>query len=324
MTTIAAIRFMGDQRMERVTRAQDQPAAGSVRVRVRACCLCGSDLRPWRQGWPVTPGHEIAGVVDQPGHALHRKPVAVYIPIYCGACAECEAGDTHLCRNMTDLIGWQRHGGYAEALDVPERNLIALPENVPLDLAPLLLDTIGTVAHGLRLVRPLMSPGRALVLGAGPIGLGAVVLLQRFGFESIDVVEPMAARRAFAAELGARPIALDQSSERYPLIVEASGKAPARQAALERVAPKGVVLQLGEAERWDVEETKPIRRKDFFYVRSFYFPIGDVAANIELFRQDRDRYARFVDERVGLQGLPALFDVFARGERIKPALVFEA
>ncbi|HRJ70118.1 MAG TPA: alcohol dehydrogenase catalytic domain-containing protein, partial [Beijerinckiaceae bacterium] len=141
-------RFAGDGRIELQAQSLPEPAAGEVRVRVAACCLCGSELRQWRQGWPVTPGHEISGVVDQPGHARHGQRVAVYIPVFCDTCEECGAGQTHLCRNATDLIGWQRAGGYAEMLNVPERCLLPLPGDVPLDLAPLLLDTIGTAAHG--------------------------------------------------------------------------------------------------------------------------------------------------------------------------------
>lgn len=318
-----AMRFLGKERMALEARALATPAPGEVLVRVASCCLCGSDLRQWRDGWPVTGGHEIAGVVDVPGHALHGRNVAVYIPVFCGHCPECVAGDTHLCRTMTDLIGWQRDGGYAEAVIVPERCLIPLPDDVPLDLAPLLLDTIGTAAHGVRLAKPIVSGGAALVLGAGPIGLGAILVLRRFGFAPIDVVEPMPARARFASDLGARVLSIDAVRDRYALVIEASGKDAARQMALEHVAPKGVVVQLGEAPRWQVEETRTIRRKDFYYVRSFYFPLSDVEENLALFRADRDAYERFIDERVGLQGLPHLFSVFARGERIKPALVLD-
>ena len=315
--------FLGEGRIRIDEAPARAPGEGEVRLRVAACCLCGSDLRPWRRGWPVTPGHEIAGVVDQPGHARHGQRVLVYIPVYCGACAECLAGWTHLCRNANDLIGWQRPGGYAEHVNVPERCLLRLPDDVPIEAAPLLLDTIGTAAHGIRLARRVAAQGPALVLGAGPIGLGALVVLGRMGFGPVDVVEPAGTRRRFAAELGGRPLDPASAAGRYPIVIEASGKDPARQRALESVAPLGAVVQLGEADAWRVEETKAIRRKDFFYIRSFYFPIGDYAGNLELFRADRELWLRFVDERVGLQGLGALFEAFAAGERIKPALAFE-
>ena len=315
--------FLGQGRIEITTSALPVAASGEVLLRVLACALCGSDLRPLRKGWPVTPGHEIVGRVDQPDHALHGQRCLVYIPVWCGRCVACQAGHTQLCEAATDLMGWQRPGGYAQALAVPEQCLMPVPDDVPTHLAPLLLDTIGTAAHGVRLSQALAPTGRALVLGAGPIGLGALLVLQQFGYGPVDVVDPNAFRLHVAAELGGTPLAAPAPGARYALVLECSGKDAARQAALEAVAARGVVVQLGEADSWQVNETKAIRRKDFYYLRSFYFPLAEYAPNIELLRANRARYERLVDARVPLQGLQTLFGEFARGERLKPQLSLE-
>ena len=312
--------FLGEGRIGIDNAAWPVPVAGEVLLRVRACSLCGSDLRPLKNGWPVTPGHEIAGIVDQPGHALDGRRCLVYIPVWCGQCATCRAGHMQLCENATELIGWQRAGGYAEALAVPEQCLLPIPDDIPDRLAPLLLDTIGTAAHGVRLSQALVPKGRALILGAGPIGLGALLVLQHFGYEPVDVFDPNPYRRSVAGELGGVPLAALDTGARYPLVLECSGKDAARQAALEMVAARGAVIQLGEADAWHVNETKAIRRKDFYYVRSFYFPISEYAPNIELLRAGRARYERLVDAQVPLAGLQELFGQFARGERLKPQL----
>ncbi len=313
-------KFLGEGRIEIGDSAWPEPAAGEVLLRVRACSLCGSDLRPLKNGWPLTPGHEIAGVVDQPGHRLHAQRCLVYIPVWCGRCATCKAGHTQLCENATELVGWQRNGGYAEALAVPEQCLLAIPDDVPNHLAPLLLDTIGTAAHGVRLSQNLVPAGRALILGAGPIGLGALLVLQHFGYGPVEVFDPNAFRRGVAGEFGGVPLDALDATARYALVLECSGKDAARQSALEMVAARGAVIQLGEADAWNVNETKAIRRKDFYYVRSFYFPISEYAMNVELLRADRTRYARLVDAQVPLEGLQELFGQFARGERLKPQL----
>jgi L-iditol 2-dehydrogenase len=312
--------FLGLGRIEIAEAPLPVPAAGEVLLRVRACSLCGSDLRPLRNGWPVTPGHEILGRVDQPGHALHGRRCLVYIPVWCGHCPTCLSGQTHLCDNATELVGWQRAGGYAEALTVPQQCLLPVPDDVPDHLATLLLDTIGTAAHGVRLSQALVRKGRALILGAGPIGLGALLVLLHFGYGPVDVLDPNALRRSVAAELGAQAVEAPEPGARYPLVLECSGKDVARQAALEAVGPRGVVLQLGEADAWVVSETKAIRRKDFYYVRSFYFPLAEFDANVELLRANRARYERLVDARVPLAGLEELFEQFSRGVRLKPQL----
>jgi threonine dehydrogenase-like Zn-dependent dehydrogenase len=317
-----AAKFHGEGRIEIVEAPEPNPGPGEVMVRVAACALCGSDLRPWRRGWPVTSGHEIAGQVDQPGHARHGQRVIVYIPVFCGGCEECGAGRTHLCRESRELVGWQRAGGYAERLAVPERCLLTVPDDVPDHLAPLLLDTIGTTAHGVRLAKRIVEDGPALVLGAGPIGLGAIIVLARMGFGPIDVVDPIAYRSAFAASLGATVTTSEAAAAgRYRLVVEATGKDAARQVALEAVGPEGAILQLGESDAWALTETRSIRLKDFFLVRSFYFPIGDYQPNLELLRADREEYERLVDGTADLDGLGELFASFARGEKLKPLLV---
>lgn len=317
-----AAKFHGEGRVEIVDAPEPQPGPDEVTVRVSACALCGSDLRPWRRGWPFTSGHEIAGRVEQPGHARDGERVVVYIPVFCGGCEECGLGRTHLCRESRELVGWQRPGGYAERLAVPERCLLRVPDDVPDQLAPILLDTIGTTAHGVKLARRIVDGGRALVLGAGPIGLGAIIVLARLGFGPIDVVDPVAYRSTFAAVLGARAISLqDAAVGRYRLVVEATGRDAARQVALEAVGPEGAIIQLGESDAWALTETRSIRLKDFYLVRSFYFPIADYGPNLELLRADREKYERLVDDTANLDQLGGLFEAFARGERLKPIFV---
>lgn len=317
-----AARFHGQGAITIETIDDPSPKAGEVGVKVKACALCGSDLRPLRQGWPVTPGHEIFGVVDQRGHPRHGERVVVYIPVFCGTCDDCREGRTQLCATTRVLVGWQRPGGYAERLMVPEQCLLPVPDDIPDGLAPLLLDTIGTTAHGVRLAQRVVTEGRALVIGAGPIGLGAVLVLSAMGYGPIDVVDPISYRSDFAVSLGARATTPEAAmTGRYRLVVEASGKDPARQLALEAVAPEGAIIQVGESDGWTITETRSIRLKDFFLIRSFYFPVSEYEANVALLRADLGRFARLVDDTATLDGLEALFSAFARGERLKPMLV---
>lgn len=322
--TIRSARFVGAGKVvvESTELAPLRPE--EVIVRVLRCALCGSDLRLWRGGAAHVPGHEIVGVVDTPGHPLHGRRVLVYIPVYCGECAYCRGGDPHLCERLTDLIGWQRPGGYAEALAVPTRNLIPMPDDIPTDLAPLLLDTIGTAAHALRLAGRVVASGPAAVLGAGPLGLGCVITLRQFGFDPVFCAEPAAERATLARELGAQPLAVGTVERRFPLVVEASGNLAARAQGLDATAPGGALVLLGEnSAPWTIEPTPRIRRKDFFVLRSFYFPLRDVNDNLTLLRRARSDYARLVDGRASLDGLGALFERFASGDLIKPELTFE-
>lgn len=257
-----------------------------------------------------------------PGHAAHGRRALVYIRVFCGGCRSCQTGATHLCLQSPDLVGWQRPGGYAEFLVTLDRCLLPVPEDIPTALAPLLLDAVGTVAHGIRLAKRVVPTGSATVLGAGPMGLGAVIALQRLGFPDVWCAEPSAIRRDKATLLGARTLAVGSRERQSDLIVESSGSAAARQQALEIVVPGGACLFLGESDTWDMRENKTIRRKDFFIVRSFYFPLSDFNDNLALMRADMDRYRLLADREAPLEQLGLLFEAFARGEVVKPLVAF--
>ncbi|MEO7854265.1 MAG: alcohol dehydrogenase catalytic domain-containing protein [Rubrivivax sp.] len=319
-----AIHFPGQQGIEVVERPWPQVAEGEVLLRVTRTALCGSDGKLWRNGAAQVPGHEIFGRVDQPGHPLHGQRCAVYIPVHCGRCERCLAGFTHTCERDSGLVGWNRDGGYAEALAVPQQCLLPVPDDIDDDLAPLLLDTIGTAAHALRLVQPLLKDVatlRVLITGAGPVGLGGLIALLDRGAKQVSVADPRANRRALAASLGANIHPVGERTSHFDLVLESSGNLAARDQALEVVAAQGVVLWVGESDLpWPIVETKAVRRKDFFLVRSFYFPKGDHAANLALLRRQRARYARLVDHVFDLAEMPQEFPRFMTGERIKPLM----
>ena len=318
-----SISFPGQGRIGLEDRAEPQPGPGDVLLRIQRTALCGSDCKLWQRGTDLVPGHEIFGTVDQPGHALHGQRSCVFIPVHCGRCASCQRGDTHLCLTDSVLMGWNRDGGYAERVAVPEPCLLPVRDDIDDDLAPLLLDTIGTAAHGLRTVAPLVPPEDAevLILGAGPVGLGGLIAAQEMGYRRIAVSDLREGRLALSQALGATPHPVGDRSRRFHLVIESSGSHAARNQALEIVWPRGVVLLIGENDApWTIEETKPIRRKDFYMVRSFYFPKSDLAANIALLRARRDDYRRLVDRRFGLDDFAEVFPRFAAGELVKPLL----
>jgi threonine dehydrogenase-like Zn-dependent dehydrogenase len=305
--------FTGDRQIE-IRQGQEPVAApGEVIVDVLGCALCGSDLRVWRDGWPVTPGHEIIGRVAS-GHRRGER-VLVYIPVFCGTCDDCRRDDTHLCLTHGSLIGWQRNGGYAERLAVPEQSLIPVPDDIETRVAPLLLDVVGTPAHGLRLAHRVTPKGSIAIIGAGPIGLGALLAAQNAGHRDVFVTEPGERRLSTALGLGA---ALLDPQHRYDIVLESSGTNAGRQQALEITAAHGVYVFLGESPRWDIEETRAIRRKDFFIARSFYFPLWEVTDNLAILRADKTRYAALVDETAPLAGLAGLFERFSAGQTLKP------
>jgi propanol-preferring alcohol dehydrogenase len=243
-----------------------------------------------------------------------------------GLRASCAAGFTQCCETESTLIGWNRDGGCAEFVAVPEPCLLPVPDDIDDDLAPLLLDTTGTAAHGLRLVQRLLPPPsrtRVLVAGAGPVGLGGLIALRDAGFDDVAAADPRPARQQLALALGARAVhPVGERSPRFGLVVECSGQHAARDQALHIVAPHGVVSWVGESdEPWLVHETRAVRRKDFFLVRSSYFPKAEHARNIELLRRHAALYRQLIDHRCNVEELPATFARFAGGGHLEPLMM---
>ncbi|WP_323130827.1 hypothetical protein [Sinorhizobium medicae] len=159
--------------------------------------------------------------------------------------------------------------------------------------------------------------------GAGPVGLGVVLALSSLGYSDIHISDPNEDRLAIAVSFGAKAHPVGAREKRFKLIFECSGAHAARNLGIELVLPRGALMLVGEnAAPWTIEEGKIFRRKDFYMIRTFYFPVGDFEPNVELLRANKDRYRRLVDAAFGLDALPENFARFAEGKLIKPVLSF--
>lgn len=328
-STSTRARFLGEGRIRFSTVELSPVAEGEVRLRVDVCALCGSDKRLLQSGSAVVPGHEIGGTVVATGAGVDLPEGTrgiVYIPVYCGECVRCRARRTNQCLRLTQLIGWQRDGGFAEHVDVPARCVLPVPDDIPLDVAVLGLDTVGTAAHALRLGLRTQPDGvdRALVVGAGPLGLGVVAVAGALGVPRIDAYDPHPGRLDTAVALGAKPAEDLTMENQYDLVIEVSGAAAAREAAQRVVSPGGTVLALGESnEPYMMPATPRWRRTDCFTVRSFYFPVNEVADNWPLLRQIGAPLRDLLTKRLTLSELPEAFSRFVAGDHIKPCVISE-
>lgn len=185
------------------------PERGEVLVRVVAAGICGSDLHILEgdsplDAYPRVLGHEIAGVVERVGYGVADwRPgdrVCVDFLVSCGECDRCRQGRESLCRTRAGL-GAQRDGGFAEYVCVPARNLVRVPETVPLAHAALATDALATPYHAID-KRAHLRPGQGVaVIGLGGLGLNALELLGLYNVSPLIAfdVDPGSRARAEAA-----------------------------------------------------------------------------------------------------------------------------
>jgi propanol-preferring alcohol dehydrogenase len=126
-----------DRPLRRVEKDVPVPGEGQVRVRVRTCGVCRTDLHVAEGDLPVrrrgvTPGHEVVGTVDHLGPGAHRwregdRVGVPWLAHTCGVCAFCASGRENLCL-APRFTGWDVDGGYAEYAVVEEAYAYALPD----------------------------------------------------------------------------------------------------------------------------------------------------------------------------------------------------
>jgi len=157
---------------------------GDVVVRVKACALNHLDI--WiRQGNPAYPmplphisGSDIAGVVEEVGKEVERVTVGqnVFVSpgVSCWTCEACLAGRDNMCRSY-GLVGAMMHGGYAEYVKVPARNVLPMPAGVSFEQAAAFPLVSVTAWHMLFPLADLKQGETVLVMGAGS-GVGHVAI----------------------------------------------------------------------------------------------------------------------------------------------------
>ena len=323
--------FRGDGIIALVEVDRPEPGPGELLVRVAANGLCGSDHKALERGHTTIPGHEVVGTVVGKGPGCETgvgARVAAYIPLYCGECRFCEQGAENLCPHKAGLLGWSTDGGYAEFMLLPDRNALKLDDGIAFGEGVLLLDTLGTSGHALRLARAWESE-TALVIGAGPIGLGAVEMLKAFGVPDVYVSEISPYRREAAAAFGA--VSIDPRSEdlvdriqadtRYgvDLVVEAVGSWPTIQSSLDLVRPGGTINLVGEHwGRIDLERPKSAWMiNDLTLIRSFYFPISEFEENQQMILEGTLDVASLASHTFSLEEIEDAYERFGAGQALK-------
>lgn len=173
------------------------PPPRGVVVRVEATGLCRSDWHAWAGHdddivFPHVPGHELAGVVTQVGPDVARWTVGdrVTVPFVCGCgtCAWCRGGDAQVCPDQQQP-GFTHWGSFAEevALHAADTNLVALPDGVDAAAAASLGCRFATAYRAL-VGRARVRPGEwVTVIGAGGVGLSAVVIAKALDARVIAV-----------------------------------------------------------------------------------------------------------------------------------------
>ncbi|NND93064.1 MAG: zinc-dependent alcohol dehydrogenase family protein [Granulosicoccus sp.] len=230
-------------------------ASGMVRVKTAACGLCHTDIdvlhgRYGNSSFPVVPGHEYSGIVEEVGEAVTSVSagdrVVVDPNISCGHCRACRRGLRNLCETL-QAYGVTTNGGFAEHSVVSEANIVPIGD-MPFNLAAL-AEPLGCVLNGIGEIET-KGAANAVVVGAGPIGLLMALALKDAGIPDVSVVDIDEGRLDFVRTLGlnailSAPDTLASMERSVDVVVDATGVPAVVEGLFNLVANGGNVLFFG-------------------------------------------------------------------------------
>jgi L-iditol 2-dehydrogenase len=330
-----------------------EPAAppGGLVLDVKACGICGSDLRRWKEGPPkgvegVVPGHEAAGIVTDVGRGLTRYArgdcLAVAPDVHCGRCYYCRRGLYNLCDDLR-FVGVMPEfpGALAEKLVLTDEVLThgivhPMPAGMSFIAAGLAEPSCSVLACHQRTGTGLGDT--VVVMGAGPIGCLHVVIAQAQGARVI-VSEPSATRRRLAERF--EPLAIvDPAAEDLKacvremtggvgadIVICANPVAQTQTEAVEIVRKRGKVILFGGLPKASPMVTLDSNRIHYGEIEvsgAFsYHPTAHQLA-LDLIHRQVIPADLLVTHRFGLDEIARAFETAAAGEALKVVVTTQA
>ena len=346
----------------------EPPRPGEALVRLHASGVCHSDLNAIDGSvptpCPVVLGHEGAGVVEQVGEGVRLAPGArvmlAWLPA-CGRCDPCLRGLRHLCAAAWDAMAsgglldgtprLSRDGEpvhhysllstFAERTVVPAACCIAIPDDVPFEIAALAGCAVATGTGAVWRTAGVRPGDRVAVIGCGGVGMSAVLGAAAAGAHPVVAVDVAPAKLAAALDLGAThavawaggaeataELVIDASGGGVDYAIEATGRPEAALAAFLSTRARGAAVLVGipAADATITLPALPIPRLERRLLGSIYGssrPERDFPALLELYRRGRLPLDRLVSRRMPLDAVEDAFAAMRGGEGLRVVLDLE-
>ncbi len=304
-----------------------RPGAADLLVEVAVCGVCGTDLHI-ADGefpptpYPIIPGHELSGTVVEVGAEAPKgwhpgDRVAVDPSLYCGHCPACRAGRGNLCADW-NAIGDTVNGAFAQYVAVPAVNAYRLSDSIGFQEAAL-VEPLACAIHGMRQIGDVLGRD-VVVMGAGTMGLLLGQLLARAGASGVSFVDRKPDRLEAARSLGATATATDisQLDGHFSVAVDATGAAPAIEAAFGRLDRGGILLVFGVAPAEATVALSPFRiYNDEIRVVGSMAVLNSFGDAVDLLEAGAVQTGPLLSTPLGLSEFPEALDRVRRGEGIK-------
>lgn len=316
------------------------PSGGEILIRIKAALTCGTDLKAFSRGHHVIPmpgvfGHEFSGIVADAGKGVRKfkrgdEIMAVH-SAPCLKCGYCKKGLYNLCENIMDT---KVLGAFAEYILLPphivKQNVFHKPKNLSFKEAAF-LEPLSCVVHGMHDLK-IKKGDKALIIGAGPIGLLHLLLLKDKGADVI-ITGLEKKRLALAKKLGASvavaPDNLANAINKFTAglgvdyVFECTGQPDIWQSSVNYVRRGGTVILFGGCKSGTTVtyDTGRLHYDEITLKGVFHFTPDDVRLAYSLLKDRKIKVSKLITGEYQLKDTEKAFLKLTKGKGIKYAII---
>ena len=318
-----------------------KPGAGELLIKVAACGLCHTDLSYIDHGVPTfkTPplilGHEVSGLVAGLGEGVThwKEGDRVLVPaVYgCGQCVMCRIGRENICERMV-MFGNNVDGGYAEYMLAPAKDVIPMPEEIPLIEGAIIADAVTTPYHAV-VNRGQVKPGDSVVVfGCGGVGSNIIQIAAAIGAQvvAVDIADD---KLEMAKKLGAQAAVNAKGVDRVDKEVrkltggganvgfEAIGNPVTQEQTFASVRNGGRFVMVGYSPKPMTLNAGRVMYREMEIVGSLGCRAVDYPRVLELARTGKIKIKELVSAQFPLEKINKALDYVRGGEGIRSVVV---
>jgi len=317
-----------------------EPSRGEILVKIKAALTCGTDLKAFSRGHHVIPmpgvfGHEFSGIIASTGKGVKKfrkgNEIMAVHSAPCLKCRYCKRGLFNICENIMET---KVLGAFAEYILLPEhivkQNVFRKPKNLTFEEAAF-LEPLSCVIHGMQGLN-IKKGDRALIIGAGPIGLLHLLLLKDKGADVI--ISGFEKRRlALAKKLGAASAVTPDNTESavknftgrlgVDYVFECTGQPSVWQSAVYYVRRGGTVILFGGCKTGTTVtyDTSRLHYDEIILKGVFHFMPADVKEAYNLLKKRQIPVSKLISGKYLLTDTEKAFLKLMEGEGIKYAII---
>ncbi|WP_304507895.1 zinc-dependent alcohol dehydrogenase [Anaerotignum sp.] len=320
-----ALVYTGPKGAEVLEVAEPLAKEGAVKVRMKYCGICGSDMGIYlgthpRAKAPLIFGHEFLGTVEEDGKKFKKGDRVVAYPLLtCGHCLACRTGNEHVC-NTLGLIGIDVDGGICEYAYVDEDVMFKVPDGVS-DKAATVIEPLAVIVRSIHQAK-MKALDTCVVIGAGPIGMITGMMLVHMGAGKVFISDVDDKKLEKAKAFGMIPVNaknenLEQvvkaatDSEGADLLFECSGSEIAAMQMTDITRVSGTICMTAVHKHPHMVNLRDLNFKEQTLIGTRVYTKEEFRQAVDYSEKINEDLENIVSHVVSLKDSPKVFDMIA-------------